>query len=109
MTQIDRKQLTRLYQKREESRGKEIVLMLMNLDASYSILNKNHKELRNANDSYMRDWSIVEPANKAKLGLFLLEFSRLLHNYLASFASFVDHTRYFAIIWIIQNSIKITS
>lgn len=69
--------------------------MLENLELSHYTLNANYRELLAAYELYMKDWSIVKPENREKLSEFLKELSRLLHNYLASFSSFIDHIRVF--------------
>jgi hypothetical protein len=77
------------------SRGKEIVRLQKNLETSYRILKENYKDLIAANELYVADHSIEQPENSQKLDNFLVDFQRLLFNYLAAFISFMNHTEIF--------------
>jgi len=59
------------------------------------VLNKNFEELISLINVYKEDKTIWDIKSKRRLDDSQREFNRLLHNYLSSFASFVDHTRNF--------------
>lgn len=74
---------------------KAIQKILTQIQRSYIILDRNFKELLGANEVYLRNWSLVDPINAVGLEKFGIEYGRLLHNYLASWGSYVDHIRRF--------------
>ena len=67
-------------------------LLLSNLEFSYYTLNKNLKDLLATHEKYFNEQDL-NVINLEKLNPFVRELTRLLHNYLASFATFVDHMR----------------
>lgn len=87
--------LKELRKKRDESKVPEIVRMKAKLDDSYRMLDENYEDISEANMQYLKDRSIVEPENRRRLNQFLRKFQKLLFNYLASFSSYIDHTRHF--------------
>lgn len=87
--------LANLVQIREESKGAKIVKLQEYLRMSYDMLKDNYEELGAANEVYMEDWEMLLPKNDLKFKKFLFRFQKLLFDYLASFSTFVDHTRVF--------------
>lgn len=88
--------LKELREKRDASMGAEIIRMKTKLDSSYRMLEENYDDVCKANSQYLGNLSnFLTPGNLPKLSQFLREFQKLLFNYLASFSSYVDHTRRF--------------
>jgi len=67
--------------------------MLHHLAFSIYILNRNYLELFIAIKKYKRNLSIWDLRNRPQLDKFMREFSRLLHNYILSTYSLVEHTQ----------------
>lgn len=65
------------------------------LQTAHYILNANFRELKAVPDLLATDRTLLDVANAAAQVGLLFEFSRRLHNYLASVKTLVDHTRTF--------------
>ena len=59
--------LVELYEKREKSKGREILIMLASLVDSRYVLEKNYEVIIDMNKSYLRDWEIVHPKEWKRL------------------------------------------
>ena len=79
----------------EQPTGESIQDMLRYLDASFSIYRGNYLELAATWHIYENDLQILHIEDRRRLAMLLDEVERLLHNYLASVRSLVDHTRIF--------------
>lgn len=70
--------------------------LLDEIDVSMYMLKKNYSLLISLYNSFFYEkalWNSDNPKRVVALqGIFLDEYSRMLHTYLGSFASFVDHT-----------------
>ncbi len=84
-----------LFHRREKSEGTRIFGLVRHLATSHYVLNGNYKELHNLIMQYERDPYIWAIENRPKLQACQKEFLRLLHNYLASVYSLIEHTRKF--------------
>jgi hypothetical protein len=76
----------------ERLEGHKIVLMIRHLANSQYTLNKNYQELLGIINSYESNQKIWSSENIRELELVQKEFTRLLHNYLASIFSLIGHT-----------------
>ena len=65
--------------------------MIINLASSHYAVNKNYQELLNAIISHEGNLKIWDVNNRRMLNAFLIEVSRLLHNYLSSTFSLIRH------------------
>lgn len=92
MVKSNGKKFIELLDKRKALKGTQIFGFLNHLATSLYIVNRNHKELSNAILVYEKDVSIWDVKNRVKLDAFMREFSRLLHNYLTSVYSLIQHT-----------------
>lgn len=81
-----------LAEKREQLEGTKIIMLIEHLATSHYILNLNYHELRGLIDSYESDRKIWNVENRPKLEALQREFLRLLHNFLSSIFSLVEHT-----------------
>lgn len=97
MSSVDslRKRLIDFYEYTPRPEGEKIVRLQNNLEISYKMAEMNYLELTTANEAYLTDHGIEQPENVGKLNKFLLNFQRLLFNYLNSFVSFLDHAEVF--------------
>ena len=82
----------------EASEGSKVLQKIRIHAISYHIFNGNHEELRRALETYhnpdfaIQLWALT---SRRKLDLFQKELVRMLHNYLASAKTLVEHTRKF--------------
>lgn len=67
--------------------------MPVNLQLSFHTLNKNYNDLVKIEDRYYRNRQRVTYRDFGNWNKYILELTRLLHNYLASYSSFVDCMR----------------
>lgn len=67
--------------------------LLLGLQESYYTLEHNFVLLLKAQTEYMKDQSLCHLIDMAKYRIFMRNFSRLLHNYLASFYSLFEHAK----------------
>lgn len=95
MMQSEGKRWIELFHQRETLEGTKIVRLLKHLATSQYVLNANYQQLYNLIISYEQDLFIWAVENRPRLGAFQKEFLRLLHNYLASIFSLIEHTRKF--------------
>jgi len=89
------KKIIELINKVETLEGTKIIHMTQALAVSQYTLNKNYEELKNSITTYENDLSIWDMGRRRNLEAFLVEFSRLFHNYLSSIFSLIEHTRTF--------------
>jgi len=89
------KKFAELLKKREKLEGTRIFRMLLHLATSQYAVNRNYHELFKAMEFYENNLAIWEITKRHQLNAFLREFLRLLHNYLASVYSLIEHTRMF--------------
>jgi hypothetical protein len=78
--------------------GYRIQAKIRGLEGSYYVFESNYLWLVRALDYFGREEVSMELwrlDNRTKLGSFIDEVTRLLHNFLASAQSLVDHTRVF--------------
>jgi len=87
------KTISELHQAIEKSEGKNVHLKLRGLDQSKALLNGNYVWLLRLEKSASENIELFYLKNRDRMDSFQLEFARLLHNYLASVKSLVDHTR----------------
>jgi len=87
------KKFIELLNRRDKLEGTKIVGMLVRLDSSLYTVKRNYQDLSDAINRYESDMSIWYLKNRPKLDAFLREFSRLLHNYLSSNYSLIEHTQ----------------
>jgi hypothetical protein len=93
---MDKKEnINELLIKLERSKGKEIINKINDLSISIFILKRNYEELIKALTYYERERSLWDRKNRDKLDMFMKEFLRLIHNYLASIFSLIEHTQRF--------------
>lgn len=95
MTQSEGKKWIDLFHQRQKLEGTKIFGLIRHLATSQYVLNGNYQELHNLIISYEQNSSILAVQNRLKLEAFHKEFLRLLHNYLASIFSLIEHTRKF--------------
>ncbi len=81
-----------LAKQRDKLVGTEIVGKIKHLATSQYALNINHNDLLSLINSYEADWKIWALENRPKLEALQREFLRLLHNYLSSIFSLIEHT-----------------
>ena len=86
------KRFIALLNKREKLVGTRIFYMLYNLAVSEYIVNRNYQELSSAMGKYEKNLSIWDVKKRPQLDAFLREFRRLMHNYLSSTYSLIQHT-----------------
>lgn len=79
----------------ESLKGFRIINDIELLKGTNYTLHNNYVELKNMMEKYEQDIEIQFLKNRPQLYFFLLEFTRLLHNYSASVKTLVDHTRNF--------------
>ncbi len=91
----DGKKWFELVNKMESSKGYEILQKERHLLISNYVFHKNAKDLANLIKKYEKDLSIWDINNRMKLEEMQHEFLRLLHNYLSSAFSLVEHTYVF--------------
>lgn len=84
-----------LHRKIESSKGYRVHRKLQNLDTTITILNRNYSALVQLNEYLPNNMNIMALKNRDKLQNFQIEFSRHLHNYLASVKTVIDQTRTF--------------
>lgn len=84
-----------LAKRRDKLEGTRIVDMIKNLALSQYILNRNYNDLIEIFNYYQKDKEIWDIKNRPKLGALQKELLRLVHNYLASIYSLVEHTYVF--------------
>jgi len=90
------KKIVELYEKREKLEGTRVLRMQQNLADSLYAVDRNRQELLKMVGVYERNFlSLWDVANRPKLAKFLRELKRLLHNYLSSIFSLIEHTRAF--------------
>jgi hypothetical protein len=82
-----------LYRQRQNLEGLKVVAAMNRLYTAQYILETNYQELLGLVEAYEHDLTIWTIENRHVLEKFLLEFSRFLHNYLASRHSFVSDTK----------------
>ena len=87
------KRFIELLNKREKLEGTKIFGILDRLGISLYTEKRNYQDLSSAISKYESDISIWYLKNRPKLDAFLREFSRLLHNYLSSIYSLIEHTQ----------------
>jgi hypothetical protein len=95
MNSNDGKKFVELLKKREKLEGTRIFRTLHHLATSQYAVNKNYHAFSKAIKFYENNLSIWEVTKRPQLNAFLREFLRLLHNYLASVYSLIEHTRIF--------------
>ena len=84
-----------LVNKLESLEGNKILGKLKHLSISQYTFNRNFSELINLIRIYEKDLSIWSIENRQKLDALQREFLRLLHNYLSSVYSLIQHTYVF--------------
>ncbi len=94
MTKLDKRTLQGLY---DNHTARQILLRFRQLDASLYILNENYNKLKQFINIYKisdsKKVEIISPENQDNYTKYLLEITRLFHNYVASVYSLIDHTR----------------
>jgi hypothetical protein len=95
MSANEGKRFIDLLQKREMLKGAKVFGMLLSLATSQYAVKRNYHELSTALDKYEGNLDIWAVEKRALLNAFLKEFSRLLHNYLSSIYSLIQHTQQF--------------
>lgn len=88
----DGEKWSELITKLESSKGNKILSKIKNLAISQYTFNKNYGELINFIKAYEENKSIWALKNRPKLDAVQREFLRLLHNYLSSVYSLIQHT-----------------
>ena len=83
--------LGKLVEERENTEGAKIFRMMLNLATSQYAVNRNYHELVSAITSYEGNLEIWNVKNRGMLDAFLRELSRLLHNYLSSTFTVIQH------------------
>lgn len=78
--------------KREALKGFKIMVKIRHLGISQYTVNRNYSELLQLFESYSKDSSIWGMRNRPKLNALSREFMRLMHNYLSSIYSLIQHT-----------------
>jgi hypothetical protein len=86
---------TKLYKQMLNSEGYKINRKIQRLDNTLYILIQNYQTLLKLLEYYQKEDDIWNIVNRKKLNTLSLELTRHLHNYLASVASLIDHTRIF--------------
>lgn len=81
-----------LAEKRDQLEGTKIIRLIEHLATSQYTLNRNYHELMGLINSYESDWKIWAVENRPELEALQREFLRLLHNFLSSIFSLVEHT-----------------
>lgn len=81
-----------LAEKRDQLEGTKIIGLIEHLATSQYALNRNYHELMGLINSYESDQEIWAVENRPKLKALQREFLRLLHNFLSSIFSLVEHT-----------------
>lgn len=81
-----------LSKKRDELEGTRIISLIKHLATSQYALNRNHDELIGLINRYEHDLEIWAIKNRPMLEALQKEFLRLLHNYLSSIFSLIEHT-----------------
>ena len=89
------KQWIELAQKRDVLEGTRILRTTKHLAVSHYVLSRNFQDLMGLINSYEKNWEIFSISKRQQLDDLLKEFTRLLHNYLASVLSLIEHTRGF--------------
>ncbi|GER75214.1 hypothetical protein [Weizmannia acidilactici] len=83
----------------ESSEGWRIINKIDNLQLSYTVFRRNYEELNKLLSKYESDQDLALQLmvrdNRESFNAFLGEITRLLHNFLVSVKSLVDHTRIF--------------
>jgi hypothetical protein len=79
----------------ETSAATEFYYALEWLQTSHQILSGNYQELRAIPERFNTDRGLLGQANRSAQDALHFEFIRVLHNYLASVKTLVDHTRTF--------------
>jgi hypothetical protein len=91
-------ELFELSEQIKATEGHRIQAKIRGLMSSYYVFESNYHWLVRALDHFGRTEVLLElwkEDNRAKLGRFIDEVTRLLHNFLASAKTLVDHTRVF--------------
>jgi len=91
----EHKNISDLINQRNALKGAEIMRLVRHLGFSLSILIGNYQDLATACLIYENDVHIWDENNRQELDWLISEITRLLHNYLASVTSLIDHTRVF--------------
>jgi len=84
-----------LIKKRDRLAGTEIINKIRSLGTTQYGLNRNYEELQGLINFYEKSLKIWAVENRPQLDALQREILRLLHNYLASIYSFIEHTRKF--------------
>ncbi|CAF1916711.1 hypothetical protein [Bacillus subtilis] len=92
------KELAAIKDKMKDTEGLRVYKKMQALRASKYVFEKNHDELFRAINLAMTDYEMVKKSLNIKKGekgfnSFLYEIGRLLHNYLSSAKTLIDHTR----------------
>ncbi|MCW3991150.1 MAG: hypothetical protein NWE79_00445, partial [Candidatus Bathyarchaeota archaeon] len=87
--------LARLARLREKLKGTEIIRNLHHLATSHFIVIRNYQELLNGIKRFETDITIMYLKNVRRFEFASKEITRILHNYLASIKSLIDHTTRF--------------
>ena len=67
--------------------------MSIDLEISFHTLSKNFRDLLDLQEKYLKNRQKISYLNFGDYNKYILELTRLLHNYLASYSSFVDCMR----------------
>jgi len=94
---IERKKLgkrwRRLVDKYDSSEGAQIIRGLQHLTTSHHIVKGNYQDLKRLITTVESDIMIMADKNRKQFDVALKEITRMLHNYLASVHSLIDHSR----------------
>jgi len=67
--------------------------MAIDLEFSFHTLNENYRELKKWEEKYFKNRQSVTYQDFGNWNKFILQLTRLLHNYLAAYSSFIDCMR----------------
>ena len=87
------KKFIELLNERKKLEGTKVVNTSLNFVNSIYTVNRNYHELSEIISEYEKGLSIWDVKNRTKLDGLMIEFSRLLQNYLSSIYSLIEHTR----------------
>ncbi len=89
------KERSKLLKRRENHPGLIIINEIYYLDTTRYILNTNHEVLMQYLDVIEKDFTLLAQDNILRFRETIREVTRLLHNYISSVLTSIDHTRNF--------------